>query len=131
LEEIMEILRTMQAELQATPPEMKAGLIAKWDAAANRVMARWDSRLGEVKACEGTTKACREATEVCEERTDSCLEEKKSAPKETETVAEPKEVPERATEQETVEAAEDRTGDLRLAVKCRGRLKTGLNPMVG
>jgi hypothetical protein len=124
MEEIMEILRTMQAELQATPPEMKAELIAEWDAATDRVMAKWDSRLGEVKACEGTTKACREATEVCEERTEACLEEKKSAPKETETVAEPEEIPERAMEQETVEAAEDRTGDLRLAVRCRRRLKT-------
>jgi hypothetical protein len=42
MKEIMEILRTMQAELQATSPEMKAELIAKWDAAAHRVMAKWD-----------------------------------------------------------------------------------------
>jgi hypothetical protein len=124
MEEIMEILRTMQAELQATPPEMKAKLIAKWDAAVDRVMAKWDSRLGEVKACEGMTKACQEATEACEERTEACLEEKKSAPKEAKTVAEPEEVPERATKQETVEAAEDRTGHLRQAVRCHGRLKT-------
>jgi hypothetical protein len=39
-------------------------------------------------------------------------------------VAQPEEVPERATEQETVEATEDRTGEQRRAVGCHGRLKT-------
>jgi hypothetical protein len=39
-------------------------------------------------------------------------------------MAEPEEVPERATDEETIGAAKDQSGDLRLAVGCRGCLKT-------
>jgi hypothetical protein len=114
----MEILRTMQAELQATPPEMKAELIAKWDAATYRVMAKWDSRLPKVKACEGTTKICREATEAYEERTEACLEEEKEpGPEEPEAMEKSWEFPEGAADEEKFRAAKDRAGELRLAVR--------------
>jgi hypothetical protein len=114
MERIMELLREMQAEFRATPPEMKA----KWDATADRVMAKWDSRLGEVKACEGTTKVFRKAMEGCEERTEACLEEEKEpALEEPKAVAEPGEVPEGATVEETSGGTEDRTGEQRLAVR--------------
>jgi hypothetical protein len=97
MEEIIEILRTMQAELQATPPEMKAELIAKWD-----------SRLPKVKACEGTTKACREATEACEERTKVCLEEEKEpAPEEPEAMEKSWEFSEGAADEEKFGATKD------------------------
>jgi hypothetical protein len=39
-------------------------------------------------------------------------------------VAEPQEVPEGATDEETIRATEDRSRDLRLAVGCSGQLKT-------
>jgi hypothetical protein len=65
-----------------------------------------------------------EAMEFCRAVTPVCLEEEKeSAPEKPESVAEPKEVPERATEQETGEDAEDRTGELRLAVRRRRQRK--------
>jgi hypothetical protein len=43
IKQIMEILRGMQAELEATPPEKKAELMAKWDADARKAMAKYDS----------------------------------------------------------------------------------------
>jgi hypothetical protein len=59
----------------------------------------------------------REATEACRAVTPACLEEEKeSAPEETEAVAEPQEVPEGATEEETIGAAKYRSRDLRLRV---------------
>jgi hypothetical protein len=73
----------------------------------------------KVKALPETTEAYPETTEACPEVTPACLRgEKESAPEKPESVAEPKEVPERATEQETGQAAEDQTGELRLAVRC-------------
>jgi hypothetical protein len=51
-------------------------------------------------------------------------EEKGPTPKETEAVAEPQEVPEVATDEETLGATEDRSRDLHLAVGCLGQLKT-------
>jgi hypothetical protein len=83
--------------------ELTTKMMAMVDTHYGRVIAKLDARLGEVKACEGTTKVF--------------LEKKGSAPEEPESVAEPKEVPESATEQETVQAAEDQTGELRLAVR--------------
>jgi hypothetical protein len=66
-----------------------------------------------------------EAMEVCRAVTPTCLEEEKeSAPEKTEAVAEPQEDPEGVTDEETIGAAEDRSRDLRLAARCRGRLKT-------
>jgi hypothetical protein len=108
MEEILEILRMMQAELEGTPPEMKAELIAKWEAMAHQV---WDSHLGEaMDACEGVTSA-------------SLEEKKESTPKETEVVVEPQGVPEGATDQETIGATEDQYGDQRLAIGCHRRPK--------
>jgi hypothetical protein len=66
-----------------------------------------------------------EAMEVCRAVTPTCLEEEKeSSPEEIEAVAEPQEVPEGVTDEEAIGAPEDRSKDLRLAVRCRGRLKT-------
>jgi hypothetical protein len=66
-----------------------------------------------------------EAMEVCRAVTPTCLEEEKeSSPEEIEAVAKPQEVPEEVTDEEAIGAAEDRSKDLRLAVRCRARLKT-------
>jgi hypothetical protein len=54
----------------------------------------------------------------------ACLEKKESTPEETEVVAKSQEVPEGATDEETIGAAKDRSRDLCLSVGCRGRLKT-------
>jgi hypothetical protein len=76
------------------------------------------------EACEVKVKALPEKTEACPEVTHACLEEEKEpAPEESESVAEPEEVPERTTEQETGQVAEDRTGELRLAIKRRRQRK--------
>jgi hypothetical protein len=50
-------------------------------------------------------------------KTEAFLEEKKSAPEETEAVAESREVPKGATDEEAFGATEDRTGEQRLAVR--------------
>jgi hypothetical protein len=106
MEQLMEFMKAQFGSLEC-----------KMDSNHERMMAKKDAWLGK-------TEACREATEACKERTKACLqEEKEPAPEEPKAVAEPGEVPERATEQETVEAAENRTGEQRQAVGCRGRLK--------
>jgi hypothetical protein len=88
-------------------------LLAKMDkmmASQERKMAKWDSHLGKGEACE--------------EKTEACMDKKEPTPEETEPVAEPQEIPEGATDEETIGAMEDRSRDLRLAVGCRGQLKT-------
>jgi hypothetical protein len=55
--------------------------------------------------------------------TETFLERKGSAPEETEAVEKSQEVPEGATDEETIGAAKGRSRDLRLAVGCRGQLK--------
>jgi hypothetical protein len=102
---------------------MKAELMAQWDAAADRVMAKWCSRLGEVKACEGTTKALPETTEACPVKTRACLEKNESAPEEIGAMTEPQGVPEGTTDKETSGATEDRGGEQRLAVRRHRRPK--------
>jgi hypothetical protein len=74
-------------------------------ASQHRMMAKMDAWLG------GVTHAC-------------LKEEEEPAPEEAEAVAEPKEVSEGATDEETTGAAKDRSRDLRLAVGCRGQLRT-------
>jgi hypothetical protein len=92
MEEMKQILERILAEFKATPPKMEA-----------EMMAKWDSHLGE-------------ATEACEEKMEACLEKEKPAPAETEAVAEPKEVPEGATGEETIGATEERSKDLHLLI---------------
>jgi hypothetical protein len=105
MEKIMEILRKMQAEFEATPPEMKLELRAKCEAVTHQVWAKWDSHVGEgTDACEGVTHAYLE-------------EEKEPTPEKTEAVEKPQEVPDRETDTETSGGIEDRTGEQRLAVR--------------
>jgi hypothetical protein len=56
------------------------------------------------------------------EKTEAFLEKKEPVPEKTKAVVEPQEVPEGATDEETIRAAKDRSKDLRLAVGCRGKL---------
>jgi hypothetical protein len=91
------------SEVKQIMEELTTKMMAMVDTHYGRVIAKLDARLGEVKACEGTTKVF--------------LEKKGSAPEEPDSVAEPKEVPESAMEQETGQDAEDQTGELRLAVR--------------
>jgi hypothetical protein len=125
MERILELLARMERKMDSNHAESEAerkasqeGMMAelkaiqhKWDAIEHERKAHHEEMRAEMDAWHGGV-------------THACLEKKEPAPEETETVAEPEEVPERATEQETIEAAEDRTGEQRLAVGCRGRLKT-------
>jgi hypothetical protein len=70
-------------------------------------IVNYEKMIAIVKECLGRTKAKREPT-----------------PEETEAVAEPQGVPEGATDEETIGAAKNRSRDMRLAVGCRGQLKT-------
>jgi hypothetical protein len=114
----------------------KRELMAKMDASQEEMKAT--IRSGQEEIIKGITGACRESTEVylektkalpetteaCPVKTRACLEKKEPTPEETEAVEEPQEVPEGATGEETIGAAKDRSRDLRLAVGCRGHLKT-------
>jgi hypothetical protein len=103
---------------------MEAEMMAKMDV----MQATMDSQLEETMACHGETKASSETTESCEGKSHACPlkteAEKESAPENTGAVAEPQEVPEGATDEQTIGATEDRSRGLRLAVGCRGQLKT-------
>jgi hypothetical protein len=92
----MDKMMASQEEMKANNQEMMAGL--------KRLNATADTWLGETKAWQGVMHAC--------------LEKKVSTPEETEAVAEPQEVPEGATDEETIGVTEDRSRDLRLAIGC-------------
>jgi hypothetical protein len=77
------------------------------DALYEEMRANYEKMIAIVKECLGRTEAKREPT-----------------PREAEAMAELQEVPEGVTEQETIGAAKGRSMDLRLAVGCRGQLKT-------
>jgi hypothetical protein len=74
------------------------------------MQAHFEEMRAIIKECLGTT--------------EGCPEKKEPTPEETKVVAEPQEVAEGATGEETIGAAKDRSRDLRLAVGCRGQLKT-------
>jgi phage terminase small subunit len=78
----------------------EARIDAYYDREEARMDAYYEGMITIIKECLGRMEA-----------------KKGSAPEEPESPAEPKEVPERATEQETGQAAEDRTGEQRLAVR--------------
>jgi hypothetical protein len=105
-------LDARREEMRADREEMMAGLKEIFKAITG---ASWES----TEAREEKVKALPETTEACPGVTPARLEKKEPTPEETEAVAVTEEVPVRATEQESVEAAEDRTGDLRLAARRR------------
>jgi hypothetical protein len=126
-----EMMARMEAKMEANQQKMDAieqRMMAKMDA----MQATMDSQLEETMACLGETKASSETTESCEGESHACPlkteAEKESAPEDTGAVAEPQEVPEGATDEETIGATEDRSRDLRLAVGCRRQLKTRTKP---
>jgi hypothetical protein len=125
---MMEFLKAMEAKMETQIGSLERKMDSnqeRTDANLKALKADQREMKAELKAWLGEMKACREATEACEGVTHACLEERKEpAPKETEVVAEPEEVPEGATDAETIGAAKDRSRDLHLAVGCRGRLKT-------
>jgi hypothetical protein len=109
-------------ETKADKEEMKATIRSGQEEMIKVIMgASWES----TEACEEKVKALPETTEACPEVTHACLVERKEpAPEETEVVAETEEVPEGAMGEEAIGAAKGRSRNLRLAVRCRGRLKT-------
>jgi hypothetical protein len=134
-----------EAERKADKEESKAnqeGIIAemkviqlKMDANRRERKAHREEMRAEMDAwLGGVTHACLEK-EPTPEETEAVEEPQKvlvgvmevkeePAPEETEVVAERQEVPKGATDEETIGAAKDQSRDLRLAVRCRGRLKT-------
>jgi hypothetical protein len=88
-----------------------------------QLIAKLKADREEMTAWGTETKACREATETCEGNTEAFLE-KESALEEPKAVAETEEVPEGATDEEAIRVTEDRSRNLRLAIRCRRRLKT-------
>jgi hypothetical protein len=129
MEQLMEFMKTqigtlerkmdfnqdkMEAEMKADKEE----LMAKIDSSQERTDANLEEMKAEINAWLGEMKTWRGVTHACQE------EKKESTPKETKALEEPQEVPEGATDAETLGATEDRAGELHLAVRCRGRLKT-------
>jgi hypothetical protein len=142
-----------KAERKADKTEMKASqeeMMARMEAIGHKMDSNHERMMAKMDAWLGKTEACREEPKACEERTKACLEEEKEPapeepkavedpqevlegvmgmeeepdPEETEVVAGRQEVPKGATDAEAIGAAKDRSRDLRLAVGCRGRLKT-------
>jgi hypothetical protein len=99
-------------------------ILAKMDANRREMKANHEEMMAKMDAWLGKTKASPETMAACEGKTETCLEKKEPTPEETEVVAKPQEVPEGAKDEEAIGAAKDRSKDLRLAVGCRGQLKT-------
>jgi hypothetical protein len=94
-----------QSEIEQMMERLMAGMEARMMADMKVIQRKMDAWLG------GATHACLE-------------EEKEPTPEETAAVEKSQEAPNGAADAETRAGAEERTGDLRLAVRCRGRLKT-------
>jgi hypothetical protein len=80
------------------------------DALYEETRANFEEMKAIIKECLGKMKAC--------------LEKKEPTPEETKVLAEPQEVSDGATDEKKIGVTEDRSRDLRLAVGCRGQLKT-------
>jgi hypothetical protein len=98
----------MMAKMESSQEEMKAAIRRGQE---ERIKALKGACREATNAWLGETKASPETTEAHEGRTEACLEKSQ-------------EVPKGATGEETIGATEDRSRDLRLAVGCRGPLKT-------
>jgi hypothetical protein len=98
-DQILGLLLAKMDDMNANQHEMMAGL--------KKMNAKMDAWLG---------------------KTEVCWEEKEPAPEVPKAMAETEEVPEGATGEEAIGAAKDRSRNLRLAVRCRGRLKTRTKP---
>jgi hypothetical protein len=85
-------------------------MLAKVETTQHKIKAHHEEMMAKMDAWRGVTP--------------TCLEEEEPAPEETEVVAKSQEVPEGATNEEAIGVIEDRSRNLRLAVGCRGRLKT-------
>jgi peptidoglycan hydrolase CwlO-like protein len=114
----------LASKMEANQEKMDAKMDKLTDGQEELSMSKTDTTLmtaemkAEINAWVGEMKALRGVTHACLE------EEEKPAPEKTEIVAKPHEVPEGATEQDTIGVTEDRSRDLHLAAGCRGRLKT-------
>jgi hypothetical protein len=111
---------------------------AKWDAdkaeekrerEANRKADKMESKadkeelLAKMDYNQEKTETAINSLRSCLEVTHACLVERKEpAPEEIKAVAETAEVPEGATDEEAIGVNEDRSRNLRLAVRCRGHL---------
>jgi hypothetical protein len=105
--------------------EILRAQIVKLDAWIEKIKAEMKANHQKMDSCLGKTKASPEMTEACPEVTTASLEEEKEpAPEVPKAVAKTEEVPVGATGEEAIGAAKDRSGNLRLAVRCRRRLKT-------
>jgi hypothetical protein len=118
--EMEQIFEHLKAIMDAHYEKMRATIRSGQE----QLIAKLKADREEMTAWGTETKACREATETCEGNTEAFLEKKESAPEETKAVAETEEVPEGATDEEAIGVTEDQSRNLRLAVRCRGRLKT-------
>jgi hypothetical protein len=98
----------MEAKIDSSQEKMDAiehKMLAKMETTQHRIKAHHEEMMAKMDAWRGVTPACPEKEEP--------------APEEPKAVAETEEVPEGA-----IGVTEDRSRNLRLAVGCRGRLKT-------
>jgi hypothetical protein len=117
-------LESMMDASQEIMKELLRARIVGLDKCIESIKTEMKANDQKMDACLGEAKALLETTEACPVKTRACPEKREPAPEETESVAETEGVPKGATEQETIGATEDRPRNLRLAVRCRGRLKT-------
>jgi hypothetical protein len=107
MEQLMEFMKTQFGSLER-----------KMDSNQERMDGKMDYNQEKTETAINSLRSCLEVTHAC------LVERKEPAPEETEVVAETEEVPEGATDEEAIGAAKDRSRNRRLAVRCRGRLKT-------
>jgi hypothetical protein len=99
-----------KAESMANQLRMEARMLAEMKATQHEIEAHHEEMMAKMDAWRGVTP--------------TCLEEEEPAPEEPKAMAETEEVPEGATDEEAIGVNEDRSRNLRLAVRCCGRLKT-------
>jgi hypothetical protein len=131
MEQLVELLKfqiagqaRMEAKMDADKAEAKREREAnKAESMANHLMieAEMKATQHEIKAHHKEMIAKMDAWRGV---TPACLEEEEPAPEEPMAVTEMAEVPEGATDEEAIRVAEDRSRDLRRAIRCRRCLKT-------
>jgi hypothetical protein len=103
--------------------ELLRARIVELDAWIESIKTEMKANHQKMDACLGETKVLPEMMEACPVKTRARPEKREPAPEETESVSMSRGVPEGATHEETIGAAEDRAGEQRLAVRRRGQLK--------
>jgi hypothetical protein len=116
-------LESMMDASQDIIKELLRARIVELDTWIESIKTEMKANHQKMDASLGETKALLETMEACPVKMRACTEKREPAPKEMESMARSWGVPEGATHEETIRAAEDRAGEQRLAIRHHGQLK--------